>query len=128
MKQVEDIGAANGITGIKEINAQMAPKLEAQKILQAMNNKRVKVSGGSTGREVVADIAGAAGEVGGSALGLPFAGTLGARGLSRSILKASPKTALTKLSRPTRTTGGTVKGLLQLPLGVAGSTATLPRK
>lgn len=98
-KQVEDYAEKAGVQGVHDLNRLMGEKLEAIKMLKALDGKRLKINSGSIAREMLTDVAGAAGEASGNVLGLPFAGTLASRGITRSLLRATPKSAVGKLSR-----------------------------
>lgn len=123
MDQVEAIAKKSGIDGVPEINKTMGTKIEALKVLDAMDGRKVVTKGG-LGREAAVDVAGAVGEGAGNMLGIPFAGTLASRGLVGKILRTSPRTAISKLTsykgNPITTAK---KGLLQVGKGVAAQQA-----
>lgn len=118
MDQVETIAKKAGIDGVPEINKTMGTKIEALKVLDAMDGRKVVTKGG-LGREVAVDVAGAVGEGAGNMFGIPFAGTLASRGLVGKILRSSPRTEISKLTsykgNPIKTAK---KGLLQVGKGV----------
>lgn len=117
MDQVEAIAKKAGVDGVPEINKVMGTKIEALKVLDAMDGRKVVTKGG-LGREAAVDVAGAVGEGAGNMLGIPFAGTLASRGLVGKILRTSPRTAISKLTsykgNPIKTAK---KGLLQIGKG-----------
>ncbi len=109
MKQIENTAKKSGIPGledaVKNLNKAMGGKLEILKILDAMEGKTASPLG-RFGREVAQDVAGAAGEGLGNMLGIPFSGTLAARGLGGLVSRRLPKTAVSRLKerRPLRST------------------------
>lgn len=116
MSQIEEVAQKAGIEGVPAINKLMGQKLEALKILKAIDGRSVK-GGGGLFREGAADIAGVVGEAAGNTVGVPLAGTFAGRGLARSVLRRPPPSKVGKLSR-TRTTPTTRRtGLVQLGLG-----------
>lgn len=123
MDQVEAIAKKSGIDGVPEINKTMSTKIEALKVLDAMDGRKVVTKGG-LGREAAVDAAGAVGEGLGNMVGVPFAGTLASRGLIGKILRTSPRTAISKLTsykgNPIKTAQ---KGLVQTGKGVAAQQA-----
>lgn len=124
MKQVEKVAAQNGIEGVPEINKVMSAKLEAMKVLDGLDGRRIKTKSGIL-REGTRDVAGAVGEVAGNAVGVPFAGTFAGRGLA-NLARGTPSYSIRKLktlATHTPTSTG-VKGLLKASLGVSGQQMT----
>lgn len=118
MDQVEAIAKKAGVDGVPEINKVMGTKIEALKVLDAMDGRKVVTKGG-LGREAAVDVAGAVGEGLGNVAGIPFAGTLASRGLVGKVLRTSPRTAISKLTsykgNPLTTAK---KGLLKIGKGL----------
>jgi hypothetical protein len=97
MDDVENTAKKLGVKGVEELNAKMAAKIQAKKLLKLMNGRPVKVSSlGKWARKVKMGVGGAVGETIGNAVGLPFAGTIAGSLMESGA--AEPSTALTKLS------------------------------
>ena len=101
MKRIEDIAEQRGFGDVKELNKQMAERLEAQKILQKyIDNKSVTNTPGLQGfisrqGEMAAT---AAGEAAGQSIGMPvIGGVIGRSMLNRSV--QSNPSALTRLNQ-----------------------------
>ncbi len=120
MDQVETMAKKVGIDGIPEINKEMGKKLEVLKVLDAMDGRKVPTKGG-LGREALVDVAGAGGEMAGNAMGIPFAGTLASRGFAGSVARrlASPKSAVSKLSKFINPKTSLKRGLVDTAKGLA---------
>lgn len=116
-QQVETLAEKLGIKGVPDINKKMAKKIEAQKVLKDLHESRLKAKSG-LGKEAAVDIAGAAGETAGNALGIPFAGTLASRGLVGSILRRAPRSAVAKLGRYRSPKSSLKKGVLDIGKGL----------
>lgn len=111
MSKIEQVAEKQGIPGVRDLNKQMASKIEAMKILKSLNNKSVKL--GKTGKiikTVGADVAGGAGELAGKTMGFPFAGAIAGRQLGGLISSRAPGFATRLLGR-TKQGGATKKAL-----------------
>lgn len=117
MRQIEQVAEKAGAKGVRKLNKQMGTKIEATKVLKAMDESKLKTKGGLA-REAAVDVAGFAGEAVGGAFGSPFAGTLASRGLTGSLLRRAPRSAVSKLSRYKRPTTSLRKGLLKIGKGL----------
>ncbi len=94
MSKIEDVAKAQGLDDVRVINAIMANKITAQKVLRFLENKVAKrgmfgnalIKGASYGGML-------AGEATGNAFGMPLAGTLMGRGLGSSLGKVAERSA-----------------------------------
>lgn len=120
-KQVEDGASASGIQGVDTLNKQMGEKIEALSVLESLEGRTVRQTlKGKFLKELGTDMAGGAGEALGNVFGVPFAGTLAARGL-RGLVSSEPKTALMRLLNRVQRGGPATsinQGLLKIARGV----------
>ncbi len=117
MRQIEEIAEGAGAKGVRDLNKETARKIEAYKVLKAMDESKVKTKGG-LGREAAVDVAGFGGEALGGAFGSPFAGTLASRGLTGALLRRAPRSAVGKLSRYKPPTSSLKKGSIDTAKGL----------
>lgn len=119
MDQVETLAKKLGIEGVPDINKSMAKKIEAQKVLHAMNETRLKTKSG-IGGELTRDVAGMGAEAIAHGFGLPgVAATFAGRGLAGKLAGRAPRTPLMKLSRYRSPRATLQKGLLNIAKGTA---------
>lgn len=117
MKQVEEIAAKVGVKGVNKLNKTMGEKIEALKILKAMDGKGIK-GAGTAFRELSQDVAGAIGEAAGGSIGIPLASTFAGRSLGRLVSRKVPKTPIGKLRQTTQAIPKVRKGLIQVGAGL----------
>jgi hypothetical protein len=107
MKRIEELADQRGFSGVKELNKQMAERLEAQKILQKyIDNKSVTNTPGLQGfisrqGEMAAT---AGGEAAGQSLGMPYLGGLVGRAIFNKSAQGKPSALqrLNQVRKPTK--------------------------
>ena len=118
MKQIEEVAAKAGAKDVRKLNQEMAKKIEAIKVLEAMDGKNLKVKRGLM-KEAAVGGASIAAEGGAAAIGLPpVAAALAGRSLGGKILGRVPRTPVGKLGRFRNPKSSLTKGVLDLTKGL----------